>query len=118
LTANAASTFTWTIGTITGGITGASAGSGSAINQTLTNPSNTTAGTVQYVVTPTSTVNSCSGAPYTITTTVNPAPAVTVSPSNPCGVLFWWHRSANGERSQHLFLESSNRSIHYHRGRW
>ncbi len=83
LTANAASTFTWTIGTITGGITGANAGSGSTINQTLTNPSNTTAGTVQYIVTPTSTVNSCPGAPFTITTTVNPVPAVTVSPANP-----------------------------------
>jgi gliding motility-associated-like protein len=77
LTASAASTFTWTIGTISGGITGATAGSGSTIAQTLTNPSNSAAGTVQYIVTPTSTTGSCAGAPYTITVTVNPTPAVT-----------------------------------------
>ena len=79
LTANAPSSFAWTIGTITGGITGASAGSGSTINQTLTDPSNATSGTVQYIVTPTSTTGSCAGSPYTITITVNPVPAVTNS---------------------------------------
>ncbi|HEX6914997.1 MAG TPA: PKD-like domain-containing protein, partial [Chitinophagaceae bacterium] len=78
LTATAPSTFTWTVGTITGSITGASAGSGSTIAQTLTNPSNATAGTVQYIVTPTSTASTtCPGTPYTITITVNPTPAVT-----------------------------------------
>jgi len=77
LTASIPSTFTWTIGNIAGGITGASAGSGATINQTLTNPSNTTAGTVQYIVTPTSTTGSCAGAPYTITVTVNPRPTIT-----------------------------------------
>src|SRR5207253_2991351 len=82
LTASAASTFTWTIGTITGSITGASAGSGSTIAQTLSNPSNATAGTVQYLVTPTSTGGSCpAAAPYTITVTVNPTPQVTGVPS-------------------------------------
>jgi len=74
LTASAPSTFTWTIGNITGGITGASAGSGATINQVLTNP-NTTAGTVQYLITPTSTAGSCAGNPYTITVTVNPLPS-------------------------------------------
>src|SRR5690606_27454245 len=53
LTASTPSSFSWTVGTITGGITGASNGSGATINQTLTNPSSTTAGTVQYIVTPT-----------------------------------------------------------------
>jgi large repetitive protein len=77
LTASVASSFTWTIGNITGSVTGASSGSGSSINQTLTNPSHTTAGTVEYLVTPTSTTGSCTGAAYTITVTVNPAPAVT-----------------------------------------
>jgi hypothetical protein len=77
LTASAPSTFNWTIGTITGSITGASNGSGSTINQVLTNPSNTTAGTVQYIVTPTSNTGSCAGTPYTITVTVNPLPVVT-----------------------------------------
>ncbi|MBA0885573.1 PKD-like domain-containing protein, partial [Flavobacterium undicola] len=62
LTSSISSSFAWTIGTITGGITGASAGSGSTINQTLTNPSNATAGTVQYLVTPTATTGSCAGA--------------------------------------------------------
>src|ERR1035437_3160353 len=79
LTASVPSSFSWTIGTITGGITGASASSGATINQILTNPSNSTAGTVQYIITPTSTTGSCPGTPYTITVTVNPAPAVTTA---------------------------------------
>ena len=83
LTASAPSNFTWTVGTITGGITGASAGSGSSIGQTLTNPSNSTAGTVAYIVTPTAVTGSCSGAPYTITVTVNPTPVLTSSLSAP-----------------------------------
>src|SRR5204863_347781 len=66
LTSSAPSTFAWTIGTITGAITGASASSGSIINQVLTNPSNTTAGTVQYLVTPTSSTGSCVGNAFTI----------------------------------------------------
>ncbi len=77
LTAGVASSFTWTIGAITNGITGASASSGSTINQTLTNPGNSVAGTVQYQVTPTSTGGSCTGAAFTITVTVNPIPALT-----------------------------------------
>ncbi|MES2591350.1 MAG: PKD-like domain-containing protein, partial [Bacteroidota bacterium] len=77
LTASAASSFSWTVGAITGSITGASASSGATINQTLSNPSNSVAGTVQYLVTPTSTTGSCAGAAFTITVTVNPAPAVT-----------------------------------------
>jgi hypothetical protein len=76
LTATAPSNFTWTIGTITS-ITGATAGSGATINQTLTNPSNATAGTVEYIVTPTSTTGTCIGAAFTITVTVNPKPSVT-----------------------------------------
>ena len=79
LTSSVASSFTWTIGTITGSITGASAGSGSTLNQTLTNTSNTLSGTVQYIITPTATTGSCAGAPFTITVTVNPAPIVTTS---------------------------------------
>ncbi len=79
LTSSAPSSFSWTIGTIAGGITGASSGSGSIINQVLTNPGNSTAGSVQYIVTPTSTTGSCAGAPFTITVTVNPSPVVTNS---------------------------------------
>ena len=77
LTASGPSTFAWTVGAITGSITGASAGSGTSIAQTLTNPSSSTAGTVQYIVTPTATTGGCAGAPYTITVTVNPTPAIT-----------------------------------------
>ncbi|MGV3527739.1 MAG: PKD-like domain-containing protein, partial [Flavisolibacter sp.] len=60
LTSNIASTFSWTVGTVTGGITGATPGSGTSITQTLTNPG-TTAGTVQYLVTPTSNPGGCAG---------------------------------------------------------
>jgi hypothetical protein len=81
LTATLPSTFTWTIGTITGSITGASAGTGATIGQALTNPSNAVAGTVEYLVTPTSTAKSCSGAAYPITVTVNPIPVVTTAPT-------------------------------------
>jgi len=77
LTSNIAASYSWTIGAITGGITGASAGSGNLINQVLTNPGNAAAGTVQYIVTPTSTAGSCAGAAFTITVTVNPSPVVT-----------------------------------------
>lgn len=77
LTATIASTFSWTIGTITGSITGASEGSGATINQVLTNPSNAAAGTVQYIITPISSSGSCSGNAFTITVTVNPLPIVT-----------------------------------------
>jgi hypothetical protein len=77
LTASTPSSFTWTVGTITGGITGASGSSGSTINQVLTNPGNSTAGTVEYLVTPTSTTGSCTGSPKSIVVTVNPTPAIT-----------------------------------------
>jgi len=81
LTASAASTFTWTIGAITGSISGASPGSGSLINQVLTNPSAVAAGTVKYIITPTSEVNLCTGNPFTITVTVNPIHTVTAGAS-------------------------------------
>ncbi|MCK0127004.1 hypothetical protein MWU76_21630, partial [Gelidibacter sp. F2691] len=76
LDASVASSFSWTVGTITGGITGADAGSGSTINQTLANPSTIASGTVEYIVTPTADAGGCIGAPYTITVTVNPKPVV------------------------------------------
>ena len=76
-------TFTWTIGTITGAITGASAcasSCGTTIAQTLTNPGSA-AGTVQYVVTPVSSLG-CTGAPYNITVTVNPTPNAVATPAS------------------------------------
>ncbi|MEI6436454.1 MAG: hypothetical protein WCP32_16625, partial [Bacteroidota bacterium] len=79
LTASVASSFTWTIGTIAGNIAGASAGSGAMINQMLTNPDITTAGAVEYLVTPTSAIGSCAGSAYTIIVTVQPLLPVSVS---------------------------------------
>ncbi|NVO18395.1 MAG: hypothetical protein HXX13_01770 [Bacteroidetes bacterium] len=73
--------FSWSVGTITGGVTGASAGTGSTINQTLSIPGNSIAGTVQYLITPTSISNACVGTPFTLTVTVNPTPAVSASSS-------------------------------------
>ena len=72
----AGTTFTWTVGAITGGITGATPSGGSPIAQTLTNPG-TTSGTVTYVVTPVA--NSCPGIPVNIVVTVNPSPDVTTA---------------------------------------
>ncbi|NTW32596.1 MAG: hypothetical protein HGB12_08235 [Bacteroidetes bacterium] len=80
LTSSVPSNFAWTIGTITGSITGANGSSGATINQTLTNPSNATAGSVQYLVTPTSTTGSCVGTAFAITITVNPTPTITNTP--------------------------------------
>jgi hypothetical protein len=84
LSATIPSTFTWTIGTVTGGITGQSASSGAvtSINQTLVNPSFATSGTVDYVITPASnTLPSCFGARDTITVTVNPQPKLNSDPA-------------------------------------
>ncbi len=79
LAADIASNFTWTVGTITGSITGASGGSGSLINQILSNDGSTT-GTVEYIVTPTAVTGGCAGAPYTITVTVNSPASITAQP--------------------------------------
>ena len=73
LLASLSSTYTWTIGNVTQGITGASAGSGSIINQTLTNPG-TVSGIVEYIITPTPSGGGCLGVAYTITVTVSPKP--------------------------------------------
>jgi hypothetical protein len=85
LTSNTPSTFAWTVGNITGGITGASDGAGATINQPLSNPSNTVAGTVEYIVTPTSVTGDCVGAPFSIVVTVTPRvlPTFTAEPTSP-----------------------------------
>ncbi|MBI4748116.1 MAG: putative Ig domain-containing protein [Acidobacteria bacterium] len=71
-------TFSWTIGTVTGSVTGQTAGSGSTIAQTLTG-----SGTVTYVVTPS--LSGCTGTPVNIVQTVNPTPSVNpVSPTAIC----------------------------------
>ncbi|RZK45567.1 MAG: T9SS type A sorting domain-containing protein, partial [Pedobacter sp.] len=53
------------------GITGATPSLGATIAQTLTNPSSTTPGSVEYIVTPTA--SGCAGNPYSIIVTVNAA---------------------------------------------
>ena len=72
LTSTVAGTmFSWTV--IQTGIFGASSGSGATIAQTLTTVGSNQ-GTVLYTITPT--FNGCSGAPITVTITVNPTPEV------------------------------------------
>lgn len=77
LTSNiAGTTYSWTI-LSSSGVSGASAGSGTTIAQTL-NATGTVAGTVTYEVTPTSAAPaSCPGSKKTVTITVNPRPVIT-----------------------------------------
>ena len=110
LTSNLASTFTWTIGNITGDITGAEAGSGNIIDQVLINSSNTETGTVEYIIVPTSIAAGCTGDAFTITVTVKPLPVLAsiLTPTAICsdltfeyeatsdatGATFSWSREA------------------------
>ncbi len=76
-----AGTFTW-ISTQTG-VTGATSQSptfaAGPINNTLTNPSNSAAGTVSYQITPRSAAG-CTGLPTTFNIAVNPLPVLTTAP--------------------------------------
>ena len=77
LSSNVASTtFSWVV--IQSGVSGASAGSGTAITQTLS-ATGTTAGTATYIITPKA--NNCAGTIKTVIITVNPIPVVTATPS-------------------------------------
>ncbi|HNP17681.1 MAG TPA: PKD domain-containing protein, partial [Fulvivirga sp.] len=69
-------TFSWTIGTVTGTVSGQSASSGNVITQTLTSA---TGGTVEYIVTPSA--NGCSGSPITVVVTIDPIPVGTSIPA-------------------------------------
>ncbi|SFX85486.1 PKD-like domain-containing protein [Cytophaga hutchinsonii] len=69
-------TFTWTLGTVTGSVSGQAAGSGANIAQTLVN-SGTGVATVQYIVVPSSGV--CPGTAKTITATINPVTKLTTA---------------------------------------
>jgi gliding motility-associated-like protein len=73
----AGATFDWTINQT--GVTGAVAGTGSAINQTL-NTTGAAQGTVTYTITPS--VGTCVGLPIDVTVTVNPIPTVTSNPTS------------------------------------
>ena len=65
--------YTWGAPTVTGGLTGGSAGADASISGTLTNPTNTPQIAI-YTVTPLA--GSCTGNDFTVTVTVNPVPAV------------------------------------------
>ena len=80
-----ASTFTWvaTPTLVTGATSQSPAFTSGPIAGVLTGNSNTTAGTVSYVVTPKSNLG-CLGAAATLTVTVNPAPVITsAAPATP-----------------------------------
>jgi gliding motility-associated-like protein len=78
LTSSVASTYTW-VAADNGSVSGESLTNQTTatINNTLTSSSNTTAQTVVYTVTPTSTTGTCLGTPQTVNVTVSPAPAMT-----------------------------------------
>ena len=71
--------YSWTVVQV--GATGATSGSGATIAQTLT-ATGTTAGTATYTVTPSETVDGCTGTPITVVATVNPIPNVIATPSS------------------------------------
>jgi gliding motility-associated-like protein len=75
-------TYSWTIA-VTGGVTGASAGSGSNIIQTL-NTNGTTVGTVEYTITATTPAPaSCTNSAVTkVLVTVNPIPTISIDASS------------------------------------
>ena len=107
LTSNITGTsYSWTVSQT--GVSGASAGSGQNIVQTLT-ATDTVPGTVVYTITPTA--NNCPGSPKTIIVTVNPRPVILATPnaqticsgnstsislfSNVPGTIFSWTVSQN-----------------------
>ena len=63
--------FSWTV--VQNGVTGAQAGSGTSISQTLVTTSSLVSGTATYTITPN---NGCAGTPVSVTITVNPSPTV------------------------------------------
>ncbi|MBS1634476.1 MAG: PKD domain-containing protein [Bacteroidetes bacterium] len=70
-------TYTWTVAQ--SGVSGASAGTGTTIAQTL-NSTGTATGSVVYTITPT--IGTCSGSASTATVFVNPVPTATATPSS------------------------------------
>ena len=102
-------TFSWTVAALPpGSITGALAGSGSTIAQTLVNITANPA-TLTYTITPS--VNGCDGAAVLVVVTVNPKPVLTslLNPASICsnslfsytptsvtaGTIFTWTRAGN-----------------------
>lgn len=79
ITLSGATSYSWTV-SANPAVTGASAGSGTSINQTLSNTSSSQQ-QIDYVVTPVA--GGCTGQPFTTTVSVNPSPAVSASPPAP-----------------------------------
>lgn len=74
------STFIWAV--VQTGVTGAAAGSGSSIAQSLT-ATGSVSGTAVYTITPTSPLPAgCSGNSITVTITVKPKPVIAATPSS------------------------------------
>jgi len=71
-------TYSWTV--VENGVSGASAGSGPTIAQTLT-ATGTVPGTATYTITPNA--NNCDGVPMEVIVTVNPMPVLTVDNQTP-----------------------------------
>src|SRR5690606_29368629 len=65
----AGTTYAWSVPSVSGGLTGGSAGSGSNITGSLSNPTNSSQ-TATYTVTPS--LGPCSATPFEVTITVNP----------------------------------------------
>ena len=84
----AGTTYTWPAPVVTATMTGGAAGTNSTtITGTITNPTST-AQTATYTVTP-KTAAGCTGATFTVTVTINPAPSVTAMTATTCsGVQF------------------------------
>ncbi len=79
----AGTTYSWSIPTVTGGLTGGAAGTNAtSITGTLTNPTNT-AQTATYTVTPAS--GTCTGSTFTVIVTVNPKASITAKTATTCG---------------------------------
>jgi hypothetical protein len=86
--------YTWSAPVVSGGMTGGVDGSGSNVTGTLVNPT-TIQQTATYTVTPTSAI--CTGANFTVTVTVNPAPAINPVSLNVCSGAGFSFTPQNGD---------------------
>ena len=77
--ATAGATFTWTA-TGSANASGFTSGSGTTINDLLTNTDATTNATVTYTITPSG--DGCTGEPFTFTVTITPRPTLTATVAN------------------------------------
>uniref|UniRef100_UPI002FDEE70F PKD-like domain-containing protein n=1 Tax=Ohtaekwangia sp. TaxID=2066019 RepID=UPI002FDEE70F len=119
-------TFTWSVLT-SSNVTGASGGSGTTINQTLTSSDGINSGSVTYRII--ASANGCSGAPYDVTVTVKPTPVITNNPvalsqqicsgvalnftptASVSGTTFTWTSAINGSISSGSVTASGSGSI-------